>query len=232
MALKSNSPVQTNAWKHLQQSFEEDKNKTIRTFFDHEKDRVEALSIEMDEFYFDFSKNRFSQKTFDQLIALAKELDLDDAIDKYFSGDSINQTEERAVLHTALRAGRETNVQVDDQAIYPLVKKVSEQIRVFSDEIYNGKRTGYTGKKITDVVNIGIGGSDLGPNMVVESLHYFRHQIDSHFISNVDGDQIAGTLETLNPETTLFIVVSKSFTTQETLMNANTARSWFLEMHH
>ena len=229
MALQSNSPIRTNAWKNLEQSFEEDKNTTIKTFFDQENDRVEALSVELDKLYFDFSKNRFSQKTFAQLIDLARELDLDDAIDKYFSGDSINQTEERAVLHTALRSGKETDVQVDNQAIYPLIKKVSGQIRVFSDEIYNGKRTGYTGKKITDVVNIGIGGSDLGPNMVVESLHYFRQRIDSHFISNVDGDQIASKLETLDPETTLFIVVSKSFSTQETLMNANTARSWFLE---
>ena len=229
MALQSNSPIRTNAWKNLEQSFEEDKNTTIKTFFDQENDRVEALSVELDKLYFDFSKNRFSQKTFAQLIDLARELDLDDAIDKYFSGDSINQTEERAVLHTALRSRKETDVQVDNQAIYPLIKKVSGQIRVFSDEIYNGKRTGYTGKKITDVVNIGIGGSDLGPNMVVESLHYFRQRIDSHFISNVDGDQIASKLETLDPETTLFIVVSKSFSTQETLMNANTARSWFLE---
>jgi len=229
MALQSNSPIRTNAWKNLEQSFEEDKNTTIKTFFDQENDRVEALSVELDKLYFDFSKNRFSQKTFAQLIDLARELDLDDAIDKYFSGDSINQTEERAVLHTALRSRKETDVQVDNQAIYPLIKKVSGQIRVFSDEIYNGKRTGYTGKKITDVVNIGIGGSDLGPNMVVESLHYFRQRIESHFISNVDGDQIASKLETLDPETTLFIVVSKSFSTQETLMNANTARSWFLE---
>ncbi len=229
MALKSKPPNQTKAWESLQQSFEKEKSTALKTFFHQEKERVEALSIELDKLYFDFSKNRFSQKTFDQLIALAKELDLEDAIDKYFSGDSINQTEERAVLHTALRNGEDTDVKVDDQPIYPLVRKVLDQISVFSDELYNGKRKGFTGKKITDVVNIGIGGSDLGPNMVVESLHYFRQRIESHFISNVDGDQIASKLETLDPETTLFIVVSKSFTTQETLMNANTARSWFLE---
>ena len=229
MALKSKPPNQTKAWESLQQSFEKEKSTALKTFFHQEKGRVEALSIELDKLYFDFSKNRFSQKTFDQLIELAKELDLEDAIDKYFSGDSINQTEERAVLHTALRNGEDTDVKVDDQPIYPLVRKVLDQISVFSDELYNGKRKGFTGKKITDVVNIGIGGSDLGPNMVVESLHYFRQRIESHFISNVDGDQIASKLETLDPETTLFIVVSKSFTTQETLMNANTARSWFLE---
>mgnify|MGYP006423072463 CR=1 FL=1 len=229
MALQSKSPVQTKAWKELQQLFEADKDIHIKSFFEKEKSRVGALSIETDKLYFDFSKNRFSQKTFNKLLELAQELDLNDAIDKYFSGDTINQTEERAVLHTALRASKENNVKVNNESIYPLVNRDLEKIRAFSDDIYNGKRTGYTGKDITDVVNIGIGGSDLGPNMVVESLHYFRQKITSHFISNVDGDLITSKLETLNPETTLFIMVSKSFTTQETLMNANTARSWFLK---
>lgn len=229
MALKTQSPVETQAWKKLQSAFEKEQNQSIQSFFKQEENRVEALSIDHERFYIDFSKNRFSQETFDQLISLAKELDVADAIDKYFSGDSINQTEERAVLHTALRAEKDTEIKIDNQPISPLVQQVLKQIRVFSDEIYDGTRRGYTGKKITDVVNIGIGGSDLGPHMVVESLHYFRQRITSHFISNVDGDLIASKLETLDPETTLFIVVSKSFTTQETLMNANTARSWFLE---
>jgi len=229
MALKSTSPLQTKAWKQLQQKFEQEKDITLKSFFEQEKNRLEVFSIETDALYFDFSKNRISQDTFKHLLALAQELDLEDAIQKYFSGDSINQTEERAVLHTALRNDKETHIKVDDQPVYPQVKKVLEKIKVFSDEIYDGKRTGYTGKKITDVVNIGIGGSDLGPNMVVDALHYFRQRINSHFISNVDGDLITSKLQTLDPETTLFIVVSKSFTTQETLMNANTARSWFLE---
>ena len=228
MPLRSRSPIHTNAWQELSRSFHKDKDKSISSFFDIEKDRLGALSIEMDKLYFDFSKNRFSQETFGQLIELARELDLDDAIDKYFSGDNINQTEERAVLHTALRSGK-NEAKVDDQPIYPLVRDTLNDIRSFSEAIYNGKRTGYTGKAITDVVNIGIGGSDLGPQMVVESLQFYRQKVNSHFISNVDGDLIASKLETLDPETTLFIVVSKSFTTQETLMNANSARNWFLE---
>lgn len=229
MALRSQSPTYTKAWQELSRSFQQDKDKSISSYFDNEEDRVGALSIEMDKLYFDFSKNRFSQETFGQLIELVSELELDEAIDKYFSGDTINQTEERAVLHTALRSGK-NEAMVDDQPIYPLVKDTLNDIRSFSEAIYNGQRTGYTGKEITDVVNIGIGGSDLGPQMVVESLQFYRQKITSHFISNVDGDLIASKLETLDPETTLFIVVSKSFTTQETLMNANSARNWFLEV--
>ena len=228
MALRSQSPTHTEAWKNLKNCFDKDKDTSILSFFNMEKDRVGSLSIEMDNLYFDFSKNRFSQQSFDQLIGLAGELNLDDAIDKYFSGDNINQTEERAVLHTALRSGKD-EAKVNDQSIYPLVRDTLNNIRSFSNAIYNGERTGYTGRAITDVVNIGIGGSDLGPQMVVESLQFYSQNVTSHFISNVDGDLIASKLEKLNPETTLFIVVSKSFTTQETLMNANSARNWFLE---
>lgn len=229
MALKSQSPVSTKAWKKLEKAYQGDRHQSIKNFFEQENNRVEALSIDHDKFYLDFSKNRISQKSFSQLVELAKELDLKDAISKYFEGDSINQTEERAVLHTALRSGKETGVKVNDKNIYPDVERVLQKVREFSDGIYNGDWKGYTGKKITDVVNIGIGGSDLGPQMVVESLEYFRQSITSHFVSNVDGDLISSKLEKLDPETTLFIVVSKSFSTQETLMNAQTARSWFLE---
>lgn len=159
---------------------------------------------------------------------MASETGLKDAIKKYFSGDIINETEERAVLHTALRDNSESPIIIDGKDIKPKIKTALRKIKAFSNKIIAGKWKGYTGKTITDVVNIGIGGSDLGPNMVVEALQFYKKKINTHFISNIDGDHIAEKLKTLNPETTLFIIVSKTFTTQETITNANTIRDWFL----
>ncbi|MEN8789217.1 MAG: glucose-6-phosphate isomerase, partial [Flavobacteriaceae bacterium] len=177
----------------------------------------------------DFSKNRISAETISLLVELAKEVGLEDGISKYFSGDPINQTEGRAVLHTALRAGESEDIRVNGENVVPEVYSVKKQIEEFSRKVITGDKKGYTGKAFTDVVNIGIGGSDLGPAMVTEALAYYGNHLQMHFVSNVDGDHVHEILSSLDPETTLFIVVSKTFTTQETLSNAMTIKKWFLE---
>jgi glucose-6-phosphate isomerase len=160
---------------------------------------------------------------------LIEQVDLNDAISKYFSGDIINKTEHRSVLHTALRAPQDTDLMLEGVNIIPEVTTVKDKIKSFSNDIISGALRGATGKAFTDIVNIGIGGSDLGPAMIVDALQYYKNHLTMHFVSNVDGDHVNETLKQLNPETTLFVVVSKTFTTQETLSNANTMRSWFLE---
>jgi glucose-6-phosphate isomerase len=180
-------------------------------------------------FLVDFSKNIVTEKTVELLLALAREMNLKDAITKYFGGDIINKTESRAVLHTALRAKKDAVINVDGKNIIPEIFEVREKIRGFSEAIISGNRTGYTGKRFTDVVNIGIGGSDLGPAMAVEALQFYKNDLKVHFVSNVDGDHVHETIKKLNPETTLFVIVSKTFTTQETLSNSETIRNWFLK---
>ena len=181
------------------------------------------------DFYVDYSKNRIDEETLKLLVQLADECHLKDAIEKYFGGDLINNTEKRAVLHTALRAPENSVINVDGKNVMPEVVAVKHKIKQFSEEVISGKRKGYTGKAFTDVVNIGIGGSDLGPAMVTEALKFYKNHLNVHFISNVDGDHVLETIKHLNPETTLIVIVSKTFTTLETLSNALTVKEWFLK---
>ena len=229
MALKSVHPTQTNAWKKLEAHFNNIKDANILDWFKTNPNRVNELTVLWDDFYVDYSKNRCNSETIDLFLELAEEVDLKDAISKYFSGDIINETEKRAVLHTALRAPKGETVLVDGNNVIPEIHAVKEKIQEFSNAVINGQHIGYTGQPITDIVNIGIGGSDLGPAMVVDALTYYKNHLTTHFVSNVDGDHVNEVIKLLNPETTLFVIVSKTFTTQETLSNANTIRSWFLE---
>jgi glucose-6-phosphate isomerase len=229
MALQSINPTQTTAWQKLQAHFEQMRAIRMQDLFAQDAQRAEKFHIEWQDFLLDYSKNRVSTETMSLLQELAKEAQLSDAIEQYFSGDLINQTENRAVLHTALRSNETTPLLVDGVDVRPEIKKVNAKIEKFSDEVINGQRLGYTGKAFTDVVNVGIGGSDLGPAMVVEALQYYHNHLNVHFVSNVDGDHVQEVLKKLNPETTLFVIVSKTFTTQETLTNAQTIRSWFLQ---
>jgi len=229
MSLNSIDPTTTNSWNKLKEHHSASKNTHLKALFSLEEDRADNLSIKWKDFFLDFSKNRITQETLQLLLELAKEMDLEGAIQKYFSGDAINETEGRAVLHTALRAKKGDEVFVEGKNVVEEVYAVKEQMKAFSDAIINGDKKGYTGKAFTDVVNIGIGGSDLGPAMVVDALKFYKNHLDLHFVSNVDGDHAQEVLKKLNPETTLFVVVSKTFTTQETLSNATTIKKWFLE---
>lgn len=229
MPLLNNNPTQTEAWKKLSAHFEEMSSFSIERAFEENTNRKEDFSIQMNDLLVDYSKNRVDEKTMDLLVDLANELNLQDAIEKYFSGDEINVTEGRAVLHTALRSTSENPILVNGKDIKPDIKRTLRKIRIFSNKVISGDWKGYTGKKITDVVNIGIGGSDLGPDMVVEALQFYTNHLNTHFVSNVDGDHVSEILKKLNPETTLFVIVSKTFTTQETISNANTIKNWFLK---
>ena len=229
MALQATNPITTNTWSQLVSHFEEIKDTHLKTLFKNNPKRAKELTIIWQDFYVDFSKNRITNKTIDLLVALANELHLKDAISKYFEGDIINQTESRAVLHTALRQPKEAQIFVDGENVIPEVHEVKAKIEDFTNAIVSGAHKGYTNKAITDVVNIGIGGSDLGPAMVVDALQFYKNHLNTHFVSNVDGDHYQEVVKYLNPETTLFVVVSKTFTTQETLSNANSIREWFLK---
>lgn len=229
MPLENTNPANTATWKNLQDHYLRTKDLHLKDLFKADPDRAKKFSLKWNDFFVDFSKNRISDETLALLIKLAEEVGLADGIQKYFSGDIINQTEGRAVLHTALRAKATDDIRVDGSNVVPEVYQVKEQIREFSEAVISGTKKGFTGKSFTDVVNIGIGGSDLGPAMIAESLSYYRNHLKTHFVSNVDGDHVHEILKQLNPETTLFIVVSKTFTTQETLSNATTIKSWFLE---
>ncbi|ATG15264.1 glucose-6-phosphate isomerase [Providencia alcalifaciens] len=227
--MKSINPSQTAAWRALEQHYAEMKNVHMRDLFAQDAQRFTKFSATFDDqILVDFSKNRITQDTLDKLLALAKETQLEDAIKSLFSGEKINRTEDRAVLHTALRNRDNTPVLVDGKDVMPDVNAVLEKMQQFSARIISGEWKGYTGKAITDVVNIGIGGSDLGPFMVTEALRPYKNHLNMHFVSNVDGTQIAETLKDLNPETTLFLIASKTFTTQETMTNAHSAREWLL----
>lgn len=229
MALPAIDPTTTKAWKKLQQHYQETKNVHLRELFSKGEGRGQKFSIQWNDFLVDYSKNRITEETLELLLQLANVAGLPRAIYSYFGGELINQTEGRAVLHTALRAKKGEEVLVDGANIVDEVFEVKEKIKVFSEAVISGERKGHTGKAFTDIVNIGIGGSDLGPVMVTEALKYYQNDLKTHFVSNVDGDLVHEVLKELNPETTLFIIVSKSFTTQETLSNALTIKKWFLK---
>ncbi|MDD9339835.1 MAG: glucose-6-phosphate isomerase [Providencia heimbachae] len=227
--MRSINPSQTAAWRALEQHFAQMKDVHMRDLFAQDKDRFTKFSATFDgQILVDFSKNRITQETLDKLLALAKETELKDAINSMFKGEKINRTEDRAVLHTALRNRENSPIYVDGKDVMPDVNAVLEKMHKFSERIIGGEWKGFTGKAITDVVNIGIGGSDLGPFMVTEALRPYKNHLNMHFVSNVDGTQIAETLKKLNPETTLFLIASKTFTTQETMTNAHSARDWLL----
>lgn len=228
--LKNLNPERTLAWTNLTKKFEKNKDIDLKKLFATDKNRFAKFSRHFgDEILLDFSKNLITDEIFDSLLALAEELDLKSAVREMFNGEKINKTEGRAVLHTALRNRSNTPVFVDGEDVMPKINAVLKQMGKFCSKIHSGEWKGYTGKKITDIVNIGIGGSDLGPVMVTEALKKYKiEDISSHFVSNVDGTHIAETLKAVSPETTLFLVASKTFTTQETMTNAHTARNWFL----
>ena len=228
MALPNINPTSTDSWKKLKEHFNDLKDVHMKDLFAEDKDRANKFTIKWDDFYVDFSKNRITSETFKYLLELADDVNLKAAIESQFSGEIINQTEGRAVLHTALRAPESYNVKVDGENVVPEVYKVKRKIETFTNEIVNGDLKGYTGKPFDTIVNIGIGGSDLGPAMVVDSLQYYKNHLTTYFVSNVDGDHVNEVIKKLNPETTLFVIVSKTFTTQETLSNANTLKEWFL----
>ena len=229
MALNSINPTQTKAWSKLAAHFETIKESQMKTWFKENPNRAEEFTIKWEDFYVDFSKNRITPETLELFKELAQELNLQDAISKYFRGDVINQTEGRSVLHTALRSPADVEVILDGANVMPEIYKVKALIKTFTDAIINGTKKGYTNKPFTDVVNIGIGGSDLGPAMVVDSLSFYGNHLRPHYVSNVDGDHVNEILKFLDPETTLFVIVSKTFTTQETLSNATTIKDWFLK---
>ncbi|EKO8725741.1 TPA: glucose-6-phosphate isomerase [Escherichia coli] len=228
--MKNINPTQTAAWQALQKHFDEMKDVTIADLFAKDGDRFSKFSATFDDqMLVDYSKNRITEETLAKLQDLAKECDLASAIKSMFSGEKINRTENRAVLHVALRNRSNSPILVDGKDVMPEVNAVLEKMKTFSEAIISGEWKGYTGKAITDVVNIGIGGSDLGPYMVTEALRPYKNHLNMHFVSNVDGTHIAEVLKKVNPETTLFLVASKTFTTQETMTNAHSARDWFLK---
>ncbi len=220
MSLPSINPTKTKAWQLLEEHFQQLKSQEMQQVFKQDPERADRFKILWNDFYLDYSKNRITEETITLLLNLAEEVNLKEAINQQFSGEKINETEDRAVLHTALR---------DFDAMKPEVKTTLKQVQDFSTRVIEGSHKGYTGKAITDVVNIGIGGSHLGPEMVTEALQYYRNHLNVHYIANIDGDSVVEILNGLNPETTLFIVVSKSFTTQETIANAAFVKEWFLK---
>ena len=227
--MKNINPTNTQAWKALEAHQSQLAHTTIADLFKQEQNRFNDYSLTFEnQILVDFSKNKINQETLKLLHQLAKESALDEAINAMFTGEKINRTENRAVLHTALRNRSNTPVYVDGKDVMPEVNAVLAKMSAFCDRVISGEWKGYTGKAITDVVNIGIGGSDLGPYMVTEALRPYKNHLNMHFVSNVDGTHIAETLKKANPETTLFLVASKTFTTQETMTNANSARDWLL----
>ncbi|MBL4249679.1 glucose-6-phosphate isomerase [Vibrio fluvialis] len=227
--LKNINPTQTQAWKALTAHFESAQDMDLKTLFAEDSQRFAKYSTRFgNDILVDYSKNLVNEETMKHLFALAEETDVKSAIQAMFSGEAINQTEGRSVLHTALRNRSNTPVMVKGEDVMPAVNAVLEKMKSFSERIIDGEWKGFTGKAITDVVNIGIGGSDLGPYMVTEALTPYKNHLTMHFVSNVDGTHIAETLKKVNPETTLFLVASKTFTTQETMTNAHSARDWFL----
>ena len=229
MTLPSINPEKLSSWSKLKERYDILKNVHLKTLFSKEASRADKMTIQWEDFYVDYSKNRIDAETLQLLFELTKETKLKEAIETYFTGDVINETEKRAVLHTALRAPKTAEVFVDGKNVIPEVYSVKEKIKEFSEAIINGDLKGHTGKPFTHIVNIGIGGSDLGPAMVVDALSYYKNHLTTYFVSNVDGDHVHEVIKKLDPETTLFVIVSKTFTTQETLSNATTIRNWFLK---
>lgn len=228
MALKNINPTSTKAWSLLHQHFLEMQDVNMQDLFALDSQRTQKMHIQWEDFLLDYSKNIITQETLNLLYKLADEVQLKDAIHKYFSGDKINLTENRAVMHTALRTHKKS-VMIDGIDVIQDIDAVKNQMKTFTEEVIKGHRKGFTNKNFTDVVNIGIGGSDLGPAMVVDALAFYQNHLKIHFVSNVDGDHVQEVIKKLNPETTLFVIVSKTFTTQETLSNAETIRTWFLK---
>ncbi len=223
------NPTTTASWKKLTQHFQDIKDIHLNQLFKEDPTREEKYHLSLEELAFDYSKNRVTGKTLDLLVELTTELDLQKEINFLFSGKKINTTENRAVLHTALRSFTDENISVDGEAVFPLIDGARKKVKIFTKQVISGNWKGYTGKPITAIVNIGIGGSDLGPQMIVSALDYYKNHLQTHFISNIDGDAVHSTLKKLDPETTLFIIVSKTFTTIETLTNAQTCKDWFLK---
>jgi len=222
--------TQSVAWQALQDHHRKIGAVHMRELFAQDAGRFDKYTLQFEDILLDYSKNRITDETFSLLMNLAREARLSDWIERMFSGDKINFTEDRAVLHVALRNRGNTPIRVDGEDVMPQVNRVLARMRSFSESLRNGDWKGYSGKPITDVVNIGIGGSDLGPVMVTEALKpYGKPGLNAHFVSNIDGTHIVETLKPLNPETTLFIIASKTFTTQETLTNARTAKDWLLQ---
>ncbi|MDR5609952.1 MULTISPECIES: glucose-6-phosphate isomerase [unclassified Arsenophonus] len=223
------NPSLTAAWHELEQHYQSVKDIHLRDLFANDADRFANFSLTFNEqILVDFSKNRITENTLLKLLDLAKETKLSAAINSMFSGEKINRTEDRAVLHIALRNRSNSPIKLDGVDIMPQVNAVLDKMRCFSERVINGDWKGFTGQAITDVVNIGIGGSDLGPYMVTEALRPYKNHLNMHFVSNIDGSHIAETLQKIKPKTTLFLIASKTFTTQETMTNAHTARKWFL----
>jgi len=224
------NPVTTKSWQNLNRHFAKIKKVHMKTLFTEDPQRFEKFSSRFNDLFIDFSKNRITEETLKLLIALAKECELEKAIEDMFSGEKINETENRAVLHIALRNRSNAPIRVDGSDVMPEVNTVLKKMKDFSTRLIAGNWKGYSGKKICDIVNIGIGGSDLGPVMVTEALKpYAQEGLCVHYVSNIDGTHLTETLKPLNPETTLFMIASKTFTTQETMTNAFSAREWFLE---
>lgn len=221
------NPESTQSWQNLEDHFAQN-DFDFRSLFQQNPNRFNDFSIKRPGYLFDFSKNLIDQETLNLLLQLAEETQLKSAISAMFEGQKINETEGRAVLHTALRDFSENEILIDGENIKPGIKKVLDQMKTFSAKVICGEHKGFSGREITDVVNIGIGGSDLGPVMVCSALKHFKTRLNVHFVSNVDGNHIAETLKKLDPETTLFIIASKTFTTQETMTNAESAKEWFL----
>jgi glucose-6-phosphate isomerase len=223
------NPITTKSWQILGRHYVKMKKVHMKTLFAENPQRFEKFSSRFNDMLIDYSKNRITEETLKLLIALAEDCDLKGAIENMFSGEKINETENRAVLHIALRNRSNTPIRVDGKDVMPEVNSVLKKMKDFSDRLNSGDWKGYTGKKITDIVNIGIGGSDLGPAMVTQALKpYAREGLAVHFVSNIDGTHLTETLKPLNPDTTLFMIASKTFTTQETMTNAFSARQWFL----
>ena len=227
MSLPKINPTSTSSWNKLAQLAKDPK--TLQKYFADDTSRAQQFSITWESFFVDYSKNHINKDIQAALLGLAKETGLEDARKAYFSGDIINQTEGRAVLHTALRAKEDADIRVNGENVVPKVYAVRAKIKAFTKAIIAGEQKSSTGQAFTDVVNIGIGGSDLGPAMITEALTYYKNHLNVHFMSNVDGDHVMEVLKKVNPATTLFVVVSKTFTTQETLSNATTAKKWLVE---
>ncbi|MBD3749844.1 MAG: glucose-6-phosphate isomerase [Sphingobacteriales bacterium] len=220
--------TQTKAYQYLSDHLVEIADSHMKELFAQDPKRFQKFSVQFNDIFLDYSKNRINEKTMALLFQLAKECEIEHAMNTMFKGEKINETEDRAVLHIALRNRSNTPILVDGKDIMPDVNVVLDKMKKFSEAIISGSWKGYSGKAITDVVNIGIGGSDLGPVMVTEALKAYKNHLNLHFVSNVDGTHIVETLKKLNPETTLFLIASKTFTTQETMSNAHSARDWFL----
>ena len=227
MSLPKTTPTITNSWNKLAQLAKDPK--TLQHYFADDASRAAQFSIAWDSFFVDYSKNHIDKDIQAALLGLAKEVGLEDARKAYFSGETINQTEGRAVLHTALRAKENADIRVNSENVMPEVYAIRAKIKAFANAVIAGERKSSTGQAFTDVVNIGIGGSDLGPAMITEALTYYKNHLNVHFMSNVDGDHVMEVLKKVNPATTLFVVVSKTFSTQETLTNATTAKQWLVD---